>query len=125
MYFRSSRHNKELVYAYATRVVSLSRGVQVGFEADGVKFVFTIEPWQHGKNKLRVHTDAERPEELVMLIKGLGPCKDTAFKPDGTFFRYLPANMYQLSTRLAIRDPNKRRRKFLQELRLAEAAQIE
>lgn len=122
MHSRGSIRNKMLVEAYATRVVSLSYGVLVSVEADGALFEFKLEPTDNGKNLLTVRTDARRPEELVMLVKGLGPCNDTAFKPGGTFSRHLPAQMYRLSTRLAVRDPNKRRRKYLQEQRLAEAA---
>lgn len=125
MHPRGSVRNNELVTVYATRVVSLSYGVRTGFVIDDVEFAFEVTPHPKGGSTLQVWTTARNPEELVMLIKGLSPCKDTPFRPSGTFSRQLPSQMYRLSTRLAVRDPNRRRRKYLQEQRLAEAAQVD
>lgn len=125
MHPRGSANNRQRVLTYATRVVSLSYGVQINFDVDGFQFRFRIYPDNKCGSILEVNTDSPNPEELVMLIAGLSPCKDTAFRPNGSFVRRLPPQMFRLSTRLAIRDPNRRRRKYLQELRLAEAAQYD
>lgn len=122
---RGSVENRQLVSAYAKRKISLCYGIQTSFVVDGYKIKFLLRPDEKGGSILRVSIDAKRPEELVMLIKGLSPCKDTAFRPHGSFERRLPPGMYQLMTRLAILNPNKRRRAYLRDQRLAEAAAID
>lgn len=124
-----SDYNKELVSKYAKRTVSVSFASDKYFCVKGTRFSFRVTRCpQTGKPILTaalVYPDGTTrgAESLVLIIQGLSPCRDTPYGRDGSFTRRI--HCLRLTTRLAIRNPNKRRRKYLQEQRrAAEAAEI-
>lgn len=122
-------YNKELVGAYGNRVVSVSYERSKIFWVEETRFFFKLQQCPNGGDPILtvylVYPDGStvEAEKLVLLIKGLSPCKDTPFGKNGRLSR--PITHFRLNTRLAIRNPYKRRRKYLQEQRrVAEAAEI-
>lgn len=123
-------YNTRLARKYGTRVVSVSLAQGKFFSVNGTRFSFQVRSCPETGKTLLVHSmvypdgSTHGAEKMVLLIKGLKPCKDVPYNQNGRL--QTPINTYRLVTRLAHRDLNKprRRRKYEQEkLRAAEAAQ--
>lgn len=124
---RASPHNIALVKEYAMRVVSVSYKRPNIYWVGNTQFIFSVRRCTEKGTPVLLVQVVYPPRcnatstDLVLLIDKLHPCKDTAFGNNGRLVRHLPSGMFRLSTRLAIKDPNKRRRKFIQDQRRAEA----
>lgn len=127
-----SDYHARLAKKYATRVISVSYGRAKYFSVKGTLFSFRVTPCPTtGKpilNSSIVYPDGTTlgADRLVLLIKGLRPCKDVPYGGNGRLS--IPVSGFRLTTRIAIRDFSKprRRRKYFQEIRrAAEAAETD
>lgn len=114
-------YNALLIEKYASREVSVSYGEVKVFWVENTRFAFRVRPClDTGQPVLTVQLtypdgSTEEAEKLVLLIKGLSPCRDTAFDRNGWLSRHIKS--FKLSTRLAERNYSKRRMKYNQEQR--------
>ncbi len=122
-------YNALLVKNYKSREVSVSYGETKVFWVENTRFTFRVRPClDTGQPVLTVQLtypdgSTEEAEKLVLLIKGLSPCKDTPFDRNGWLSRHVKS--FKLSTRLAERNYSKRRMKYNQEKRRIEEINFE